>query len=278
MRGNDIFIILNFMHPLTLKSPAKVNLTLDVLGRGPSGYHRIQTIYTEVPSLADELIFESSKQPGLTLQCDKKEVPLGEKNLIMRVAEALLAHTKKRIEDQSGITLKLTKNIPVGGGLGGASSNAATTLKALNELWDLQLPKQELLRIAAQIGMDVPFFINGGLAFGTHYGEQLTPLPTLRNFTIKIIKTNVLVSTQNAYESLDLNACGKRKSDTEKLLDLFKNQSPFPDLKTFNSLIHNDFESQFFIQHPELKIQYPNAHLSGSGGCLFQVSLIEKNR
>ncbi|MFA5842734.1 MAG: 4-(cytidine 5'-diphospho)-2-C-methyl-D-erythritol kinase [Candidatus Gracilibacteria bacterium] len=259
------------MLPFTLKSPAKVNLTLDVLGRDPSGYHRIQTIFAEVPSLADELIFEKSKEPGITIQCDKKEVPIGSENLIMSAIEALLAHVKKDAENFQGFTIKLIKNIPPGGGLGGASSNAATTLKALNKLWDLQLSTKELLEIAAQIGMDVPFFIHGGLALGSHYGEQITPLPVLKNFTIEIIQTHIPVLTKDAYEFLDLNECGKRTSDTEILLEILKNKSSPLDSKILNSLLHNDFESQFFTQNPEIKKQYPNAHLSGSGGCLFEI-------
>lgn len=261
------------MSPLTLKSPAKVNLALDVLGRDPSGYHRIQTIYAEVPSLADELIFEESKTSGISLQCDKKEVPIGSENLIMRAIETLLAHVKKHTKDYPGFTIKLTKNIPIGGGLGGASSNAATTLNALNELWNLQLSKKEFIEIAAKIGMDVPFFMHGGFALGTHYGEQLISLPELKNFTIKVIQTGILIFTKDAYEALDFKKCGKHIADTEMLLKILKNQWSLTDLKTLNSLLHNDFEYQFFVQHPELKKQYPGAHLSGSGGCLFEVKI-----
>lgn len=242
------------------RSSAKINLTLDILGRDPNGYHRLQTIYHEVPELFDEFTFEP--HDTLELVCDHPEVPCDGSNLILRAALLLQTPTQPK-----GARITLQKNIPLQSGLGGASSNAATTLLALNELWDLHLSQSELLTLAAQLGMDVPFFIIGGTALGEHYGEQLTPLPPL-NLPVKIIPTNIKVSTKDAYAALDLSECGHHTSDTDQLIQLLKNQQktdPRP-------LFHNDFEPAFFAQNPVLRTQYPSAHLTGTGGCLYAMA------
>ncbi len=278
---------------LTLKSPAKVNLTLDVLEpahtagkREPSGYHRIQTIFHEVPKLYDTLIFEevSESLPLLKSKvwieyhglgaCHRLKIPTDESNTILRAAR-LLQETYG-VKDK-GMRIILEKRIPPQSGLGGAASNAATTLRTLNALWGLNLPIEKLLTHAAQIGMDVPFFILGGCALGMHYGEHLMPLPTLDTLglAIEIIPTKTAVSTPQAYAALDLSHCGQCAKDTGELVKILKGEKVIEDKKalefTVKNLLHNDFESSFFSTNPNLKKQYQNAHLTGSGGTLFRL-------
>mgnify|MGYP003980188509 FL=1 len=179
---------------ITVNSTAKINLALDVLGRDENGYHRIQTIYHEVPELYDELTFEP--HDSLELICDHKEVPTDDSNLILKAAHLL--------DPKKGAKITLQKNIPIAAGLGGASSNAAATLVALNQLWSLNKTPEELLPLAAEIGMDVPFCLIGGTALGMHYGEHLMPLLPPENLHIEILETSVHVSTKEAYENLDL--------------------------------------------------------------------------
>lgn len=245
------------------RSPAKINLTLDVLGRDENGYHRIQTIYHEVPEFFDKLVFKPHKT--LELICDHSDVPHDNSNLILRAAELLKPHAPHQ-----GARITLQKNIPLKSGLGGASSNAATTLLALNELWSLHLTQQELLNLAAKLGMDVPFFIIGGTALGEHYGEQITPLPPL-NLRIKIISTNIQIPTQAAYTAINLEKCGHRFSDTQKLLQILKTHPKTQSNLDLRSFLHNDFEFNFFEQNPALRSQYPDAHLTGTGGCLYTI-------
>ncbi len=243
----------------SVKSPAKVNLTLDVLGEDPSGYHRILTVYQEVPTLFDELTFEPLNTPEIIVECNNPDVP--EDNTVLKAAQLLHKKTPKK-----GVKITLTKNIPTQSGLGGASSNAATTLKELNTLWGLDLMRGELLTLGTEIGMDVPFFILGGTALGMHFGEHLMPLPSPK-IDIEIIQTDIKIPTQDAYTNLDPLRCGGKEKETGRLAKILQNEKKGP----IEPLIHNDFDSQFFGDHPELGQQYPGAHLCGSGGALFRV-------
>lgn len=263
-----------------LLSPAKVNLTLDVLGKDPGGYHRIQTILHEVPTLFDELIFQLTENPlprtnpTITLDCNHPDVPINETNTILRAAKLL----QKKYHPQKGVHIILKKNIPLQSGLGGSSSNAATTLKGLNKLWELGIDDWTLRNDSAEIGMDVPFFITGGCAIGMHYGEQLEHLPTIDRFgyEIEVIPTNIQISTSEAYSSLDLTQCGQRNRDTGQLVELLKEKDRPTDSDEILSLLHNDFEPNFFHNHSKIRNKYSHAHLSGSGGSLYKIRKIAK--
>lgn len=262
---------------LTLKSPAKVNLTLDVLEREPTGYHRIQTVFHEVPKLYDTLIFEelvgplSSLNPKVWIELhgigeySNPQIPIDETNTILK-AVRLLQKTYGR--EDKGMRIILEKRIPPQSGLGGAASNAATTLTTLNSLWGLNLTVDQLLTHAAQIGMDVPFFIFGGCALGMHYGDHLMPLPTLDTLglTIEIIPTKIPVSTPEAYAALNLATCGKNAAKTSELVKILNGKKS----GEIEPLLHNDFEEGFFRKNP--KSQNPGVHLSGTGGALFRVN------
>ena len=262
----------------TFHSPAKVNLTLDVLGRDPSGYHRIQTIYQEVPALFDELTFEVLEQPKIELICDHPDVPIGEGNTIIKAAKILQQHAQKHTNQSpaqpvtapKGARITLKKNIPSQAGLGGASSNMATTLKALNELWKLELPLETLLNYGKKISMDGAFFLIGGTMLGMHYGEHLMPLLPLKGYEIEILETDILIPTKEAYKTLNLEKCGQRQKDTSQFIQILNGNGE----GSIEPLLHNDFEINFFEKHPELKEKHPDAHLAGSGGCLFKINAV----
>jgi 4-diphosphocytidyl-2-C-methyl-D-erythritol kinase len=249
----------------THKSLAKVNLTLDVLGiDSKTNYHLVQTVLHEVPDLFDELTFETRDDNQIVLTCDNPEVPLDDSNTIIKAAKLL-----QKEAPEKGVTIHLIKRIPLQSGLGGPSSNAATTLKVLNELWDLKLNDWTLRNLSADIGMDVPFFITGGCAIGMHYGEQLEHLPTLDNFgyRIEVIPTDIKVPTEQAYKELNLDECGKRNKDTGRFVQLLKEKEKPSNPDEFEELLHNDFEFNFFRAHPG----HEGKHLSGSGGGLFLI-------
>ena len=156
---------------LRLLAPAKVNLTFEVLGRRDDGYHEVRTILQAL-SLADELTFEASDDLSLTVE-PEGAAPV-EENLVLAAARLL----QREAGVSAGAAIHLTKRIPMAGGLGGGSSDAATALLGLQRLWGLGLDAGALRELAAQLGSDVPFFISGGTALGEGRGERLTPLPT----------------------------------------------------------------------------------------------------
>ncbi len=155
---------------LRLLAPAKVNLTFEVLGRRADGYHEVRTILQSL-SLADELTFEESDNLSLTVE-PEGAAPV-EENLVLAAACLL----QREAGVSTGAAIRLVKRIPMAGGLGGGSSDAATTLLGLRRLWRLDLDADALRELAAQLGSDVPFFISGGTALGEGRGERLTPLP-----------------------------------------------------------------------------------------------------
>jgi 4-diphosphocytidyl-2-C-methyl-D-erythritol kinase len=156
---------------LLASCPAKINLSLRVLGRRADGYHEIETVYQAV-DLWDEL--EADVAETLLLDCDAPGVPTDGSNLVLRAATALRAAAGRL---GAGASLRLRKAIPAGGGMGGGSSNAAGALLLLRRLWRLELPDSELVRIGVSLGSDVPFFLVGGTALGTGRGEEVRPLP-----------------------------------------------------------------------------------------------------
>jgi 4-diphosphocytidyl-2-C-methyl-D-erythritol kinase len=221
------------------KSPAKINLALDILGLDSSGYHHIQTIFHEIP-LHDIIEIKKIKK-GIEIECTDPSVPTDQKNT---------AHKAIKLLGLDGYHIKITKNIPPGSGLGGGSSNAATILKAL-------APNHENLEeIATKIGMDVPFFLSGGTALGKHFGEKITPLSRIEDLKIDIRFSENPTATKEAYANLDLAQCGKNTEKTEKMIAAIHSKNTPEIIKN----IHNDFA--------EPKNGW---HLTGSGSARFLI-------
>ncbi|MEM8562409.1 MAG: 4-(cytidine 5'-diphospho)-2-C-methyl-D-erythritol kinase, partial [Pseudomonadota bacterium] len=153
---------------LTLLSPAKLNLFLHITGRRNDGYHQLQTLF-QLVDWGDTLSFETNRTGTISLRGMEQTVP-DKENLIYRAAVALRPHSN------NGATIRIVKRIPTGSGLGGGSSNAATTLLALNQLWNCGRSSMELQQIGAQLGADVPIFVVGRTAWAEGIGEILTPI------------------------------------------------------------------------------------------------------
>lgn len=156
--------------PLRLEAFAKVNRSLVVLGRRPDGYHEVDTVL-ETIDLTDELTVEEGE--GLSLDCDDPALPAGDDNLVARAARLLAREAGVGADAR----IRLRKRIPAGGGLGGGSSDAAATLRALAALWGVGAGASDLARLAGRLGSDVPFFLVGGRGRGTGRGERIEPLP-----------------------------------------------------------------------------------------------------
>ncbi len=184
---------------LTLESPAKINLFLEVLAKRPDGYHEIDTLFQTV-SLADTLDVEVVPgRPGIEVAADDPSLPRDEENLAGRAARALLDEAGRA---DVGVRVWIAKRIPAGAGLGGGSGDAATVLVALARLLDLGWGAARLEEIGARVGSDVPFLVRGGTARGRGRGERLTRLPPLEATPILLAKPPVSVSTRWAYNNL----------------------------------------------------------------------------
>jgi 4-diphosphocytidyl-2-C-methyl-D-erythritol kinase len=222
--------------PLRIRSFAKVNLALSVLGRRHDGYHEIETVFQTI-TLHDELEFRTS--PAVELECRNLTEMRPEENLVWK-AVALLASLSKN----AGASITLTKKIPAGAGLGGGSSNAAVTLLGLRRLWKIDLPDPELFRLAASLGSDVPFFLQGGTALGTGRGEIITPMPDLPPQFIVVVYPGIHVSTAEAYRSLNL---GLTSSPAVHRMQRFRSQAY--EGKSLTG-IFNDFEASILSAYP----------------------------
>lgn len=184
---------------LEKKSSCKVNLILNILGKRPDGFHELETVMQPV-NLCDELTFERAGT-GLQLTCSHPELPCDSKNLVHRAATAFLAAAN--IPD--GVQIHLQKNLPLAGGIGGGSANAAVTFSALNELFGKPLPLEKLHALAAVLGSDVPFFLYNKPALATGRGEKVRTLenfPALRGKAFFLVHPGFGISTPWSYQNL----------------------------------------------------------------------------
>ncbi len=187
------------MAELRVRVPAKINLHLEVLGRRADGFHELRTLLQSV-DLFDEIAAEAAPDGILELEVEPSgAVGADDDNLVLKAARSLWEATGVR----PGAHLRLRKGIPVGGGLGGGSADAAAVLVLLDRLWGLGLDKGRLGEVAAALGSDVPFFLHGGLALGTGRGEEVYELPDLGELGLLLALPRVAVSTAEVYRGLD---------------------------------------------------------------------------
>ncbi len=253
---------------LTVPSYAKVNYTLDVLSLRPDGYHNVSTVMQTI-SLADTIELQTSAENGIRIECDDPRIPADASNLAYRAAAAALLAARR---DQ-GITIRLTKRIPSEAGLGGGSSNAAATLRAVNTLLALRLTESALQDIATELGSDVPFFLTGGTAAARGRGEHLTPLPDGPPFWFVIVKPATGVSTAWAYRTLDEISERRSARATRDVEALVRSG----DAERLAARMTNDFEQAIAgrLQPIELALddlvmaRARNTHLCGSGSAVF---------
>lgn len=251
----------------TYQAPAKINLSLRVKGKREDGYHDIDTIMAKL-DLADELDFHNSRTT--TLLCDTPGIPTDANNLVVKA----ILEFEKSYGRKAKQRITLTKRIPHEAGLGGGSSDAATTLLAVNEILGTQYDSEELSAMAAAIGSDVAFFLNPVLSRCTGRGEKVTPLPQFAGWTapIVLLKPQFGVSTPQAYQSL---------YTSRRLYNI-----PY-DMQTVNGLrLSNDLEKPVFAKFPflgRLKVWMLNrpgvqaALMSGSGSCMFALTDTPEN-
>ncbi len=181
---------------LLARSPAKINLSLLIADKRADGYHNLETVMAKI-AFYDELLFDIGKSQKLELVCKGNWSPEGKDNLVYKAAEMFY----ETIEKEPCVKITLTKNIPARSGLGGASSDAATTFLALNKLHNQILPESKLYELCAKIGSDVSFFLNGPLALCTGRGEKVEKIDKRFDFSVILILPNVNISTKRVYEN-----------------------------------------------------------------------------
>jgi 4-diphosphocytidyl-2-C-methyl-D-erythritol kinase len=184
---------------LTLNAYAKINLTLDITGRREDGYHTICMVMQSI-SLCDELTIILRQDAKIKLTCSNPNLVVDESNIVQRAAKLFFTLTNNQ---KMGATIDLQKNIPIAAGLAGGSTDAATTLIALNELTETGLTKNQLMQIGLMLGADVPFCIMGGTALAEGIGEVLTPLKAIPECYIVLAKPKPGISTASAYANFD---------------------------------------------------------------------------
>ncbi|MBI5091583.1 MAG: 4-(cytidine 5'-diphospho)-2-C-methyl-D-erythritol kinase [Candidatus Hydrogenedentes bacterium] len=257
--------------PIVYYSYAKLNLYLDVLGRRRDGYHNIETIFQSV-SLRDTLRFTEARS-GISLECSTPELDTGEGNLAYRAAALLQNWTGCA----RGALIQIEKSIPIAAGLAGGSGDAATTLVALNHLWDLHLPAGHIRRLAFELGSDVPYCTIGGTMAATRRGEEMAALAPLPRTWFVLIHPSIAVSTSRVYNSPDLTYSGEKpfagrtRSFRAAVRALAQGN---PGLAVFNRM-----EGPVFKDHPSLAAAKQRlldagclaAAMSGSGPTIFGV-------
>jgi 4-diphosphocytidyl-2-C-methyl-D-erythritol kinase len=250
-------------------SPAKINLHLRVgPPRSSDGFHPLLSWMCTV-GLHDTLELTANNNPGIRLKCDRPEVPVDETNLILRAAKAL--------SPTHGAEASLQKKIPLGGGLGGGSSNAAFALIAFNQLWNLNLSIQQLSQIASKLGSDVPFFLHGPSSVITNLGEHVTPIPRPAAKHAVLFFPKLSMSTPAVYRKFDEMNLGSQTA-IDHHPDWYA-WSKLPARELVNLLI-NDLEAPAFALCPDLanlrsNLEQKTAHpirMSGSGSTLFTLT------
>ena len=236
-----------------LPAPAKLNLMLHVTGRRMDGYHLLQTVFQFV-DLADQLLIRPTDNGQLSLSGDLSGLPVGD-NLVYRAARLLQNHTGTH----QGAEITLEKHIPAGGGLGGGSSDAATTLAALNKIWNTGLSTRQLMRLGTRLGADVPVFLFGRAAWGEGIGEQLTALELDEPWYLILLPENLPVPTGKIFAHPKLT----------------RNRAPIRISDFFNGAGHNDCYPIVASLYPQIAWikdwlqSHADARLSGTGASVF---------
>ncbi len=261
--------------PLEKKSPCKVNLILNILGKRADGFHELETVMQPV-NICDEMRFERGGS-GVELSCSHPELPTDAKNLVHRAATAFL----QAAEISAGVRIHLQKNLPLAGGIGGGSANAAVTFTALNELFGSPLPPAQLHELAAVLGSDVPFFLYAQPALATGRGERVQPLeafPALRGKAILLVHPGFGISTPWSYQNLARfpKALNGQPGRAEKLVTALQAKSWPADVGDF----YNSLEAPAFEKFPALELYQRFFReqgalislMSGSGSTTFAIT------
>ena len=248
------------------KAYAKINISLDVVGKREDGYHLLQMIMQQI-DLYDNISVEKSKD-GIVLKTNRSYLPVDKSNLAYKAAELFM----NNYHINSGLTIEIEKNIPVSAGLAGGSTDAAAILMVLNKLFEVNAPLEELMDLSLGLGADVPFCIKGGTALCENIGERITPLKPFKNYLLVLVKPPFGVSTKEVYKGLRIEKVHKHP-DTHRLIEAVENQ----DLKFVALNMKNVLENVTLRKHNKIRAIKKQlmdkgaigAMMSGSGPSVF---------
>ncbi len=268
------------MRRIRLSSPAKLNLFLKVLNKRPDGFHNIATVFERI-DLCDEIRLKLNPSGVIRIDCAHPQVPRGPKNLVYQAAKLL----RDDFQVKEGVDIYIKKNIPVAAGLGGGSSNAATVLKGLNELWKLRLSRSCLLSYARRLGSDVAFFLyDCPLALGTQRGDLIQKLDIKTKLWHVLIVPCVKVYSREAYGGLGLEpgleASRKMLTKRNDDVSIFIHHLRGADVVQIGRGLVNDLERVVLLLFPHLgkleqrlkSLDTKGIMISGSGPCVFAVT------
>lgn len=256
------------MNSIMLKGRAKINLTLDVVGKRENGYHDLQMIMQTI-NLYDTIFIRRAKTPGIRLKANFSWLPTNEKNIAYRAAQ--LFFEEAGIRDY-GVSIEITKRIPVAAGLAGGSTDAAATLVGLNRLYGTFYKKEKLMEMGLKLGADVPFCIARGTMLAEGIGEVLTPLKPAPHLYVVLVKPPISVSTASVYNGLNLNNI-QLHPDTPRMIEAIEARNPYEIAKHMANVL----EEVTIPMHPiigELRKEMAQqgaigAMMSGSGSTVF---------
>ena len=254
---------------MRLRAMAKINLGLDIIGKREDGYHEVRMIMQTI-RMYDVLEIRKKSSPGISLSTNLPYIPCDERNLVYKAAKILM----DEFHVEEGLSMKLTKSVPVAAGMAGGSSDAAAAFVGVNKIFALGLSRKELMERGRQIGADVPYCVMRGTALAEGIGEKLTRLPDLPGCYILIGKPGINVSTRTAYENLDLNEI-RRRPDIDGMIRDIKNK----DLYSMTGKMENVFEPGIMAKYPVIreirdlmeKQGALKAMMSGSGPTVFGI-------
>ncbi len=263
------------MKTIKLKAPAKINLTLEVLRKLPDGFHELRTVMSKIFGLYDEIsITFYPKKEGISVESGNNGIPLDERNICFKVAKKFFEKAKK----SAGIKIYIKKNIPVGAGLGGGSSDGAATLKILNKYFHHPVSDKKIIEMASKIGKDIPFFFSSkGASLIEGMGEKISETFIFPKINILLVNPNIHISTKHAYERLSpiIEKIKRKENISRKMMAAIKKN----DVGLIAKYLYNDFEvilekEQSIISEIKdelIGLGASGALMTGSGSTIFGI-------
>ena len=258
------------MNYIQLKCRAKINLSIDVLGKRTDGYHLVEMIMQTI-DLFDIIKIFSLEEDKIVIESNSNDIPLDSSNIVYKAVDLV----KEKFNIKKGAKIYIEKNIPIAAGMAGGSSNAAAILVGLNKIWELNLNQNELKDLGLQLGADVPFCIEGGASLAENIGEQLTKIDGLpQDIFILVCKPELFVSTKDIYEAIDYKIIDKRP-DNKLLIKLLEENN----VRQLSREMYNVLEEVTKEKYPVIeeieKIMMDNnalgSMMSGSGPTVFGI-------
>jgi 4-diphosphocytidyl-2-C-methyl-D-erythritol kinase len=266
-----------------MKAHAKVNLFLAVGEKRADGYHALKTVFQPLV-LHDEMIVKETNQPGISIKCDNKAVPVDERNTAHK-AVVLMAERANKCLSSTGVLVKISKNIPIAGGLGGSAVDAAPVIKSLNRMWNMKLNIHGMMAVGAKIGSDVPMAIVADTCYAEGKGDEIRQIYSMPTAHICIATPEHYMDGANGTKTALLYSMLSRSTRADRSARKILSAIARKDWVDVGKYMHNDFEAVAFRQHPTLLIMKQvmiefgaaGALLSGAGSSVFGIFLDEND-